>query len=103
MRVVPTYPLFMTREFWHGGQEHVSARQSQEERWQAASLFQCGREPAGGEEPDGTTDGAVFGGNQRWAGSELAQDTAGLRRESAAAHDPELVPRGPGDSRRSQR
>src|SRR5271157_537969 len=94
VRVVPTYPLLLGVKFWHGGRDHVSARQSQEKRWQAASLLQRGGEPSRGEEQDSATDGAVSRGNQRWPRSDLAQDAAGLRRESGAAHDAEFVPRG---------
>src|SRR5271157_2801080 len=44
-----------------------------------------------------------LGGDQRWSGSELAQDAAGFRRESAATHHAELVPRGPRNSGRIER
>ena len=60
-RVVPTYPLSMVRQFWHGGEDDVSSRQSQKEGRQTASLFQRRGEPPRGAEPHGAADGVVFG------------------------------------------
>ena len=51
----------IAREFWHGGEDDVSSRQSQKEGWQAASLFQCSGEPPRGAEQDGAADGVVSG------------------------------------------
>jgi hypothetical protein len=61
VRVVPTYPLLLGQKFWHGGRDHVSARQSQEKRWQAALLLQRGGEPSRGEEQDGATEVLYLG------------------------------------------
>jgi hypothetical protein len=62
-RVVPTYPVCMARQFWHGGEDNVSSRQSQKEGRQAATLFQRGGEPPRGAEPRGAADGVVSGGD----------------------------------------